>query len=185
MERSDTQTTLAVDPASRGDDCAQCGARLAADQRYCVECGARRGAHRLALMDGRTPAPQQPRPAAPRQRGRAPAGLTLIAGICTLLVAVGVGVLIGRSDGSQSQPVAAAPVQVVTVGAAPAAGASTTAADTAASTTPAPARTTTTASSPAKTTSTAAAPAVTVGSTGHGRGYNKDGKFTGDFFGGG
>jgi hypothetical protein len=189
MERSGTETTIAVDHAVRGDDCASCGARLAPDQRYCVDCGERRGAPRFAFMDGRTPAPDLPRTAEPQRRQRPSAGLTLIAGICTLLVAIGVGVLIGRSDGGQDQPVAAAPVQVVTVGGAPAAGASTTASDAATSTTPSPASTTattgTTATSTAKATSTAAQPAVTVGSSGKGRGYNKEGKFTGDFFGGG
>jgi hypothetical protein len=54
---------------------------------------------------------------APR-RPRASGGTTLVAGVATLLVALGVGVLIGHESNNNTKTVAASspPVQVVTVG---------------------------------------------------------------------
>jgi hypothetical protein len=49
-------------------------------------------------------------------RPRASSGSTLVAGIGTLLLAMGVGVLIGRENTPPAHTTAAAPVQVVTVG---------------------------------------------------------------------
>jgi hypothetical protein len=178
-------------PAS-ADLCPSCRSSMLADQRYCLECGERRS--------GRPPAASAAPVAGPPVRARrgsfagAPAGATLVAGVATLLLALGVGVEIGRSGRSVTP--AAAPVRVVTVGgtAAPAAGAGT-AAPGAVVATPTPSATTD-ASSSGKATSKAKAtptpkpkaaktppPDVKVGSPGKGPGY-KDGKFTGDFFGG-
>ena len=77
---------------------------MAADQRYCLECGQRRGEPRLpfmdavVLMDTVVKGPQQGPPRPTRQRrARLSANATLIAGIGTLLLALGIGVLIGRS----------------------------------------------------------------------------------------
>lgn len=70
-----------------------------------------------------------PASASPWQRGGA---LTLIAGIGVLLLAMGVGVLIGRSGGSSGS--ATTPPQVISVGATPATGATST--PTTATTTP-------------------------------------------------
>jgi hypothetical protein len=183
-----------------GDACVSCGAGLQTDQRYCLECGARSGPPRLAFMDGR-PRPQaEPPPSAPGPalaRGpvaaRRPApGITLIAGVATLLLAMGVGVLIGTAGNRAPAPAASSRVQVVSApAAAPAAGAATpTAGTTTTSTTPS------TSTTPGAAAKSAAKPAasststkkttlrkpVKVGSKGHGPGY-KDGKFTGDFFG--
>lgn len=183
-----TDTTLL--PAM-GDACVSCGARLQRDQRYCVECGVRSAPPRLAFMDGRTPHAAEP-PAAPVPAAAAPAvsGLTLIAGVATLLLAMGVGVLIGAAGNGASQPPAGARVQVVSVPAA-APPAAALAPDT---TTTTPATTTnahgakaktagkTAAASPSAKKAAAAPKPVKVGSTGHGPGY-KNGKFTGDFFG--
>lgn len=110
--------------------CASCGAPLADDQRYCLECGERRAPISSVLLGG--PAPggsRQPAPAGappsgpPPAEHLAPAGadarsgstVTVIAGVGVLLLAMGVGVLIGRS-GSPKQ--SAAPAQVISVGAA-------------------------------------------------------------------
>jgi hypothetical protein len=187
--------------------CANCGALLAADQRYCVECGERHGDPRLPVMSGRPDlnvpslAPQSPRKGGSRL-ARASANTALIAGVGTLLVALGVGVLIGRSSES-SQPAASAAPQVVTIagGGAVAGG---TAASSAAPASTADASTSGAGAKDAKAKAggdkgksddkSANAPAsgkavpkksgkvVSIGSKGSGKGY-KDGKFTGDFFG--
>jgi hypothetical protein len=81
------------------DTCSHCGAGLAPDQRYCVECGERRGKPRFtpaAVAATTSEAPKRP-PRRPR-RMNASAGTTLIAGVATLLLALGVGVLIGQSN---------------------------------------------------------------------------------------
>jgi hypothetical protein len=103
--------------------CASCGAPLAGDQRYCLECGERRApVSSLALgaaPAGETLAPAPATPARPpdlppagepRQTANTPA---VIAGVGVLLLAMGVGVLIGRSG--NGKPAAAAAPQVVTV----------------------------------------------------------------------
>lgn len=89
-----------------GERCPSCRARVAADQRYCLECGQRRGDPRLPFMDAvsfmdasaRRQRPEPPAPPPPR-RLRASANTSLIAGVATLVLAMGVGVLIGRSGG--------------------------------------------------------------------------------------
>ncbi len=128
------------------EPCPHCGTSLALDQRYCLECGAPRTYLSGMLLERlrspsalQSPTQLQPLPAGagagafgtlpPASPSTWPRGnvLTLIAGIGVLLLAMGVGVLIGRSGGSSS---AAAPAPaVITVG-----GASTGAAST--STTP-------------------------------------------------
>jgi hypothetical protein len=118
--------------------CRECGARLAADQRYCLECGSRRGDSRIdfrAHLDARGDAPSQagaangsaatadgaqPSPPAPvvpeeqrPQRDYTP--LAAAGGITVLGLMLLVGVLIGRGNGEQAS---APPPQVVRVGAA-------------------------------------------------------------------
>ncbi|HVX32959.1 MAG TPA: hypothetical protein VHA80_07445 [Solirubrobacterales bacterium] len=98
---------------------------MANDQRYCLNCGHRRGDPRLPFMDavvfmesmsapgggaGVTPPPP---PAAPDDGNRWNANAALIAGVATLVLAIGVGFLIGRS-GHEDAPQAAAP-QVIKV----------------------------------------------------------------------
>jgi hypothetical protein len=101
------------------EQCPSCGALVAVDQRYCLECGHRRGEPRLPFMDAVVfmDAMNRPPEAAAastktKKRGISP-NTALIAGVGTLLLALGIGVLIGRS-GHGSAPAAAAP-QVVTV----------------------------------------------------------------------
>jgi hypothetical protein len=122
---------------SVGDRCASCGSPLAADQRYCIQCGERRGKSRFAPagMAGVPPPPAATDRAAPAPgeppRRRASYGPTLVAGVATLLVAMGVGVEIGRVGKSGNPNPRPAPAQVITVnggGGAAAAAATTTAA---------------------------------------------------------
>ena len=108
-----------------GEPCAGCGAPLARDQRYCLSCGARR-AGLSALLSGDPPRGGDDRPAVaavePVPEAVAPAAADapwrldagLVAGVGCLLLALLVGVLIGRSGELRSDR-AAAP-QVVTVG---------------------------------------------------------------------
>jgi hypothetical protein len=144
-----TQPTVAIEPVNGTEPCAHCGAPLARDQRYCLECGTPRTylsgmlLERLRAPAGQAPASQAQSGApsaaaqAPPPNGVLPYGptasssawsrnnvLTLIAGIGVLLLAMGVGVLIGRSGGSIA---AATPApQVITVGGAASTGAATT-----------------------------------------------------------
>ena len=111
---------------------------------------------------------------------------SLIAIIGTLLLAMGVGVLIGRSGGSTSAK--SPPAEVVTVaGAAGAtAGATSTqpAASGSATSITKSGATHTTSKSTSRSKKSAAAPPkiVKIGSAGHGPGY-QNGHFTGNFFG--
>ena len=98
---------------------------MAADQRYCLACGQRRGDPRLPFMDAvvfmdavtRPGAPAPPPPPAER-KPRMSANASLIAGIATLILAIGVGVLIGRS-GDSGSPTANATPQIIKVGGGP------------------------------------------------------------------
>jgi hypothetical protein len=110
--------------AASGDHCPSCGAHMAADQRYCLECGHRRGDPRLPFMDAvvfmdavkNPPASAAPPPPPPREsKPRMSANASLIAGVATLILAIGVGVLIGRSGDSGSAPVANSAPQVIKV----------------------------------------------------------------------
>jgi hypothetical protein len=96
---------------------------VAADQRYCLHCGQRCGEPRLPFMNAVTfmdamRAPTEalagPAPETPPRRRRISPNAALIAGVGTLLLAMGVGVLIGHS-GNQSVAGNAAAPQVITV----------------------------------------------------------------------
>ena len=84
-----------------GDACSSLPLRRCMpDQRYCVECGERRGDRGCRSWTARArrrPRRLAPPPAAAAAGRRAASGATLIAGVGTLLLALGVGVLIGRS----------------------------------------------------------------------------------------
>jgi hypothetical protein len=117
-----TQVTATMVAAS-GDQCPSCAAQMTADQRYCLSCGQRRGDPRLPFMDAvvfmdsvKQPATAAtPPPPPPERRPRVSANASLIAGIATLVLAIGVGVLIGRSGDSGSAPVANTAPQVIKV----------------------------------------------------------------------
>lgn len=190
------------------DRCAACNAPLAGDQRYCISCGERRGRPRFevdSLASGAT----APEPAALSSHAAAPrhawlsSGSTLIAGVATLLVAMGVGVLIGHGNNSgtsgRAAPPAAAPVNVHISGGGGSAGATTRAKharkQSSASTKPAKAPV----SKKVAAKATQAAQKVTGGSAkvvaptvkqgqscgNSGASGCQGGKFTGNFFGGG
>ncbi len=129
-------------PVVTGERCAQCAAPLAPDQRYCLHCGAARAHVNGPISGGRpggppprtaspsqatTPSgvPQSPPPGMPGVPPGTPPGfsaaspanrnntLALLAGVGVLLLAMGVGVLIGRaSTGTAKVP----PAQVISVG---------------------------------------------------------------------
>jgi hypothetical protein len=115
-----------VQPAlvsSAGERCPSCGTHMAVDQRYCLHCGQRRGDPRLPFMDAVTfmdaaTRPPQAAAAAPAPSGRKPrisANASLIAGVGTLLLAMGIGVLIGKTGEGSSNAGTGAP-QVIKVG---------------------------------------------------------------------
>jgi hypothetical protein len=121
-------TTPDLLTAAASDRCASCNSPLAPDQQYCVNCGERRGKPRFSYQPQ---APAAPASTAPKRdrRNRTPAGLTLVAGVATLLLAMGVGVLIGQNSTDNSKTVAAQ-TPVITVngsGTGTGAGANTTA----------------------------------------------------------
>jgi hypothetical protein len=133
-----THDVHAPPTVSHGEPCASCGAPLAADQRYCLACGAPRspGVRAYAARSGTatgvtttTVASADETPEAARLR----TNLSALGALACLLLALGIGVLIGRG-GADRGTVKPAPAQVITVGAAAAPAA----------TTPTPAATTTT-----------------------------------------
>jgi hypothetical protein len=130
--------------------CAACGATLAEDQRYCLHCGERTtpissvlagpppalvpGAGAQGSGPGSAPPGLGPPGAAPPSLPGVPGAgegpgrsnaVTVIAGVGVLLLAMGIGVLIGRSGGKSSG--AAAAPQVITVSSTPSAGTAPTA----------------------------------------------------------
>jgi hypothetical protein len=126
----------------QGEPCRECGAPLAADQRYCLNCGKRRGSPRIdferhlpaagaASANGSAPAAAQPAGEGIRYQlpeGRGPqrdyTPLAAVGGIAVLGAMLLIGVLIGKGD---SGGTAAAPAPVVVQGGE--AGAGKTAAD--------------------------------------------------------
>ena len=194
----------AIGLAATGDQCANCGAPLASDQQYCLRCGERRGQARFQSTAPTTgTAASSAAGAAPPARGsRFSAGTTLIAGVATLLLAMGIGVLIGHETASSSPAQTNAKTPVVYLNG----GGGAAAASTAAPATTAPtgnagssgssnksskshknanssASSSTAAAATTPTTVKKLPPAtVTVGAKGSGPGY-QHGKFTGNFFG--
>lgn len=137
------QPMTEVQPVDTTEPCAHCGAPLARDQRYCLECGTPRTYLSGMLLDRLRASSESGAPGPPTQalppNGAVLAGtpggssnvwqrgnvLTLIAGIGVLLLAMGVGVLIGRS-GSSGSAGAAAPQVILATPTTGAAGAATT-----------------------------------------------------------
>lgn len=136
-------------PVVTSEQCAQCSAPLADDQRYCLQCGEPRPHVRGPLSA--KPATEKLTQAPPSFLGSPPASpptppgmpgapssgrnnsLALLAGVGVLLLAMGVGVLIGRAGaGSPKAP----PAQVISLGAAAGGAAGTATAPTATTTTP-------------------------------------------------
>jgi len=105
----------------QGEPCQECGAPLAADQRYCLNCGRRRGGPRVdyrhymvgAAATGDQPASpadqQQPAAEEPAKAQRDYAPLAAVGGIAVLGLMLLVGVLIGKGNNDT----ASAPTQQV------------------------------------------------------------------------
>jgi len=105
---------------TQGDQCTHCGSPLAADQRFCLNCGTRRAERRVPVEATRAPSPALEGGAG---RRLAPAGgppaVQRLGGAwgvaALLLLALGVGVIIG-SLGGDDAPVAATPPEVTIAG---------------------------------------------------------------------
>lgn len=101
------------------EPCPQCGALLAADQRYCLNCGRRRGEPRIdyrrqrptAGQNGHAPVEAAAAPAPDQRKQRDYTPLAAAGGIAILGLMLLVGVLIGRGNGDSSAPTQ--PTQVV------------------------------------------------------------------------
>ena len=114
-DQNEEQATTELVTGAVGSRCANCQAPLANDQRYCLNCGARRGKARLPVtpMAAATPAAVTAEHRT-RERPRMSSAATLVAGVATLLIAMGVGFLIGHDSAPATQK--SAGVQIVTVG---------------------------------------------------------------------
>ncbi|WP_210492510.1 hypothetical protein [Patulibacter sp. SYSU D01012] len=113
----------------RAGRCAACGVPMAADQRYCLSCGARRDGARLPFQDALVPVPA-PGPAVPAvppalwypPQSSGVNTTTILAALACVLVAFGVGLLVGGDgDGDRPVVVGAAPAAAAPAAAAPAA----------------------------------------------------------------
>jgi hypothetical protein len=98
-----------------GDRCTNCQTPLAPDQRYCVNCGERRGKARFSFDALAAKPAAAPPPERRRHRPRVSSSVSFIAGVATLLLAVGVGVLIGHNNNTKSTPAASATPQVIKI----------------------------------------------------------------------
>jgi hypothetical protein len=140
--------SIASQPSSAAPaaTCASCGAPLAPDQRYCLQCGEPAvpmssvlkagtpmgaaaafgdpgpGAGSVPPTAQAPPSIGPPRPPGSGDDSSRNNALTVIAGVGVLLLAMGIGVLIGRSTSAKPSAV---PPQVITVGSAPSSGAAT------------------------------------------------------------
>jgi hypothetical protein len=133
-----TRELPAAPTTASEDRCGACGAPLAHDQQYCVECGERRGASRFPAGQPAVEASPRRARAARAPRGqRISSGTTLVAGVGVLLLAIGLGVLIGRLGHNNPPVQKQAPAEVVTVqGGGGGGGGTASTATTTASTTP-------------------------------------------------
>ncbi len=163
---------------------------MAPDQRYCVECGQRLAHARPPFMnDPSQSAPASGSPSPPKKRFQMSPNVALIAGVATLLIALGIGVYIGSLTKGPTQPQREV-LTTPTGGATGTSGTGTTAETGATGTTGKATKPTSSTSPSAKASSkpTAAAakpanPTVQVGQKGSGQGYQHH-EFTGHFFGG-
>jgi len=177
-----------------GDQCANCGSTLAPDQHYCLVCGERRGPARFNAVPSTgavtTTITEQRLPVRPPRFSSA---ATLIAGVATLLIAMGIGVYIGGL-GRSSNSGSGQPVRVLTVGGGGAAASTASTPTTAAASGSSGGRSakkgkkgggshkSSTAAKVVTTVKNVPPPTVTVGASGSGKGYQNH-KFTGHFFG--
>jgi hypothetical protein len=176
----------ALAPSGR-EQCPVCACAVAPDQRYCVECGQRLAPARPTLMGDPSSSGGAETPP-PKRKSRFEWGpnATLLAGIATLLLALGVGVIIGHYTVTPAAK-KATPIVVSGLGATGAVGttAGATTGPTGIGSTGAKSGSP---SGQASSTKPTAAPShppnptVQLGQKGHGQGY-QHGEFTGHFFG--
>jgi hypothetical protein len=120
-----TEQTVREPVGAQGEACAECGAQLAPDQRYCINCGRRRGDPRVPLPAGTAKAAGPAPPAAAsdaRPNDVSPLGAVL--GVALLGGMLLIGVLIGRGGSDEETP-----APVIQVGDNAAASTTTTTAD--------------------------------------------------------
>jgi hypothetical protein len=181
--------------AAGRERCPVCASPIAPDQRYCVECGQRLAGARPTLMnDPALAGTGTPGPPPRKSRFDWGPNAIFLAGLIALLLALGVGVLIGHYAASpSSNKHAATPIVVSGLGAT---GTTGTAAETPSSssggsgskggggksTGGGSASGNGGAGHPSAAGSKPANPTVHLGQKGHGQGY-QHGEFTGHFFG--
>jgi SPOR domain len=109
---------------NEGETCAQCGAPLASDQRYCLNCGYRRAETRLPFLGiHRDQTAATRTEVVPTRRRELSALWLVVASAAAFALVLGLGILIGSLGDGGKQVVASRP-QVITV-AAPATGTTT------------------------------------------------------------
>lgn len=122
----------AVPAAGSEDHCSNCGSPLAHDQRYCVECGEPRGASTMPKAEPVTEVrTTRSRPAPASRPPRMSSGTTLVSFVGVLLLAIGLGVLIGRIGNNSTSQKGGAATQVISVSGGGGGSAATTSASTA------------------------------------------------------
>ena len=174
------------------DQCANCGSPLASDQHYCLVCGERRGPARFtslpATAGGTTTVLTEER--LPPRGPRFSSASTLIAGIATLLIAMGIGIYIGSLGKSNNSGASRAQIVTVNGGGGAAAASSSTASTPSATGSSGGSKHKGKSGSKSKSSGSKVVttvknlppPTVTVGAKGSGKGY-QNGKFTGHVFG--
>lgn len=111
-----TREQPSITASASEDRCGACGAPLAHDQRYCVMCGERRGQSRFPVAAPATEVrTTRTRAVRSRRPSTVSSGTTLVAGVGVLLLAIGLGVLIGRLGNKTLAPARAAAPQVITL----------------------------------------------------------------------
>jgi len=104
-----------------GEQCASCGAALAADQRYCLQCGTRRAERRVPVEAARASSRTSEGGAGRSAPVAGPPAVQRLGGAwgvaALLLLALGVGVIIGNLGGDDA-PVASTPPEVTIAAAA-------------------------------------------------------------------
>jgi hypothetical protein len=131
-EVQELETVVGPRLGEDGEPCAECGAPLAHDQRYCLHCGRRRAAARIPFLDIlREEYGQQQQIAAAaveeehkdereREAASPQVAWAIVGGF--LLLLVGLGVLIGLVAGGGNSATTAGTPQVLQVGGAAGAG---------------------------------------------------------------
>jgi len=95
-------STVSLMSGTSGDRCQVCSAPLTPEQRYCVQCGTRRGKPRFTPPKPQQQASQTALVPASAPGGRLSGNAAIAVGIVIVLLALGVGFLIGDAASSQT-----------------------------------------------------------------------------------